>query len=65
MSGLGPMPRPPRKFHRDFAKHGHHELCPFQDGGVCTCRGLDQGEYEHACEAKYDSWKNGDYTDRD
>jgi hypothetical protein len=70
---LGPMPRAPRKFIRDFDKHGHHRSCmhsiqcedELYPLGVCTCRELDEDDYQCACEARYDAWKDGDYAERE
>lgn len=72
MRGLGPMPRAPRKFHRDFDLHGHHRDCDHTIADAedrwplaCTCRELDEDDYAAACEARYDAWKSGDYADNE
>jgi hypothetical protein len=66
---LGPMPKAPRRFFRDFDQHGHHKECPVNqhaEGMIynpnCECRELDNEDWMCACEAKYDAWKDGDYA---
>jgi hypothetical protein len=68
---LGPMPLAPRKFIRDFDKHGHHRSCECSDSSEqiinppCTCAILDDDDYHCECERRYDSWKDGDYAIRE
>ena len=66
------MPRAPRKFIRDFDKHGHHRDCDCSleamdrdENHVCTCAILDEDDYSGECERRYDAWKSGDYADRE
>lgn len=59
----GPLPRMPKRPRRT----AHYVDCvaaETQDGRDCNCVERDDAAWDAEGERRYDSWKNGDYTDR-